>query len=93
MTDSLRRILLQPREVWMVKLADRINNLQPPPSHWKDPKIAAYRAEAIQIVEALGPASPYLEGRLRAKIAAYPTTASAPTAATAASPATENAAG
>ncbi len=72
MSDSLRRITLQPREVWIVKLADRINNLQPPPSHWKPAKIAAYRAEALEIVEALGAASPYLEGRLRAKIAAYP---------------------
>jgi (p)ppGpp synthase/HD superfamily hydrolase len=75
MPDSLRRIQLQPREVWLVKLADRINNLEPPPSHWKPAKIAAYRAEASTIVEALGAASPYLEGRLRSKIAAYPATA------------------
>lgn len=72
MSDSLRRILLQPREIWIVKLADRINNLQPPPSHWTPEKIAAYRDEAIQIADALGAASPYLEGRLRAKIAVYP---------------------
>ncbi len=75
MADSLRRIQLQPREVWMVKLADRITNLQPPPSHWQPAKIAAYRAEAAQIADSLGAASPYLDGRLRAKIAAYPTTA------------------
>src|SRR5262245_9451528 len=30
MADSLRRIREQPREVWMVKLADRITNLQKP---------------------------------------------------------------
>jgi len=72
MPDSLRRIQLQPREVWLVKLADRITNLQPPPTRWQAPKIAAYRAEATMIVEALGAASPYLEGRLRSKIAAYP---------------------
>ena len=72
MGDSLRRIVLQPREVWIVKLADRITNLQPPPSHWTPAKIAAYRDEALQIVEVLGAASSYLDGRLRAKIAAYP---------------------
>ena len=72
MPDSLRRIQLQPREVWLVKLADRVTNLQPPPSHWKAAKIAAYRDEATTIVEALGAASSYLEGRLRTKIAAYP---------------------
>jgi (p)ppGpp synthase/HD superfamily hydrolase len=32
MADGLRRIKEQPREVAMVKLADRITNLQPPPS-------------------------------------------------------------
>ena len=31
--DSLERIKLQPKEIWMVKLADRITNLQPPPSY------------------------------------------------------------
>jgi (p)ppGpp synthase/HD superfamily hydrolase len=35
--DSLKRIVLTSREVWMVKLADRITNLQPPPSHWTYP--------------------------------------------------------
>ncbi len=34
MADSLRRIREQPREVWLVKLADRITNLAPPPSYW-----------------------------------------------------------
>ena len=39
MTDSLARIKEQPREIWMVKLADRITNLQPPPGHWNAEKI------------------------------------------------------
>jgi len=72
MADSLRRIQQQPREVWMVKLADRITNLQAPPHYWTAAKIAAYHAEALAIAEALGAASPYLLARLRAKIAAYP---------------------
>ena len=72
MADSLRRILAQPREVWMVKLADRITNLQKPPGHWNAAKIAAYRAEALAIADTLGAASPHLHARLRAKIADYP---------------------
>jgi (p)ppGpp synthase/HD superfamily hydrolase len=72
MGDSLDRIRRQPREVWVVKLADRITNLQKPPDHWTDAKVAAYRDEARQIHEALGEASPELAGRLLGKIAAYP---------------------
>lgn len=71
MTDSLRRIQAQPREVWLVKLADRIVNLERPPHYWQPAKIAAYRVEAIAIAEALGTASPYLHTRLREKIAEY----------------------
>jgi (p)ppGpp synthase/HD superfamily hydrolase len=71
MADSLRRIREQPREVWMVKLADRIANLEQPPHYWKPAKIAAYRDEAATIADALGAASEYLHGRLRAKIEDY----------------------
>jgi len=71
MADSLRRIRLQPREVAMVKLADRITNLQPAPPQWDAAKRAAYREEAVAIAEALGDASPLLAARIRAKIAAY----------------------
>lgn len=71
MADSLRRIRQQPHEVWMVKLADRITNLQPPPAYWTREKIIAYHAEALQILEALGEASPSLAARLRQKIDAY----------------------
>ena len=55
--DSLRRIREQPAEVWMVKLADRITNLQPPPAHWTADKISRYREEAVAIHESLGDAS------------------------------------
>lgn len=71
MRDSLARIRSQPREVWMVKLADRITNLQPPPGHWKRAKILRYRDEARQIHAALGEACPVLGPRLLAKIEAY----------------------
>ena len=32
--DSLKRIREQPGEIWLVKLADRISNLAPPPVYW-----------------------------------------------------------
>lgn len=72
MADSLRRIREQPREVWAVKLADRITNLAPPPARWTAEKIAAYKAEAEQILAALGEAHGALAARLAARIAAYP---------------------
>jgi (p)ppGpp synthase/HD superfamily hydrolase len=72
MADSLRRIREQPREVWAVKLADRITNLQVPPSHWDGARIAGYRGEAEQILAELGAAHAALAERLARKIAAYP---------------------
>jgi (p)ppGpp synthase/HD superfamily hydrolase len=71
MADSLRRIRQQPPEIWMVKLADRITNLQPPPSHWTKDKIEKYREEAIEILDTLGEASDFLASRLREKIDGY----------------------
>lgn len=71
MADSLRRIKTQPREIWMVKLADRITNLQPPPHYWKEPKIRDYHAEAVSIHEALGSAHEALAQRLSFKIEEY----------------------
>lgn len=71
MADSLRRIRQQPAEIWMVKLADRITNLQPPPHYWTKDKIRRYQAEAVEILNALGEASQLLAARLREKIDAY----------------------
>ncbi len=71
MADSLARIRQQPREVWMVKLADRISNLQPPPRHWSQEKIVRYGAEAQVILAALGEANEWLSQRMEEKIAAY----------------------
>lgn len=72
MADSLRRLKTQPPEVQMVKLADRITNLQAPPPHWSAEKVTAYRTEAQVIHEALGYACPVLSERLLDKISAYP---------------------
>ena len=71
MPDSLRRLQAQPKEVQLVKLADRITNLAEPPSYWTNEKKTAYRAEAGRILEALGTASTYLATRLQSKIDAY----------------------
>ncbi len=71
MFDSLRRIKEQRKEIWMVKLADRISNLQPPPHHWTQEKITRYREEAIVIYHDLKDASPFLASRLADKIENY----------------------
>jgi (p)ppGpp synthase/HD superfamily hydrolase len=71
MADSLQRIKEQPQEIWMVKLADRITNLQAPPHYWTQDKIIRYREEGIQIYEALQDASPFLASRLAKLIEDY----------------------
>jgi (p)ppGpp synthase/HD superfamily hydrolase len=71
MADSLARIVAQPREVWMVKLADRISNMRKPPSSWTNEKITAYLDEARMIHQALGSADASLSVRLMKKIEEY----------------------
>lgn len=72
MADSLARIRAQPREVWAVKLADRITNLAAPPSSWQADKIERYKQEATLILAELGGAHEPLAARLAFRIAAYP---------------------
>jgi len=69
--DSLHRIKQQPREIWMVKLADRITNMQSPPDHWKDEKISRYKKGAELIHRELASASEVLGERLRVRIDRY----------------------
>jgi (p)ppGpp synthase/HD superfamily hydrolase len=71
LADSLKRILLEPKEISIVKLSDRITNLQSPPRHWRRDKKATYREEAKEILEKLGSASPFLSRRLAEKIDEY----------------------
>jgi (p)ppGpp synthase/HD superfamily hydrolase len=71
MQDSLQRIRSQPREIWIVKLADRITNLQPPPAHWTAEKRRRYLDEAEEIHRALHSASAHLSKRMREKMEAY----------------------
>lgn len=71
MTDSLNRILKQRDEVRLVKMADRIVNLQEPPAFWKKEKRIAYQEEAKVILDKLQGVHPVIEDRLRDKIQAY----------------------
>lgn len=71
MIDSLNRIKKLPKEVWAVKLADRITNLQPPPAHWPEEKIKKYKVEAEIILQELRGGNEYLEKRLEQKIKEY----------------------
>lgn len=71
MEDSLKRIREQPKEIWAVKLADRITNLQAPPKHWSDSKRMEYRNEAMFILQELKDGNQYLATRLELKIDEY----------------------
>ena len=71
MTDSLHRINKLQKEVGLVKIADRITNLQTPPSHWSNDKIARYCEEAKLISRTLSDKNSYLNKRLVSKIAEY----------------------
>lgn len=69
--DSIKRILGMPGEIAIVKLADRVTNLQPPPAHWDEQRIRHYRKDAEIILEQLGSASQLLAERMRFKLAGY----------------------
>lgn len=69
--DTLNRINEMTREVGMVKLADRITNLQKPPESWNKDKIQKYLEEARIISQALSGKHQYLNDRLVNKIAEY----------------------
>ena len=71
MDDSLGRIRQQPRAVWLVKLADRITNLQQPPHFRSRQKRERYQEEARRILAALGESGPFLAARLDERIRAY----------------------
>ena len=71
MPDSLKRIKLQPIEIWKVKLADRIVNLEIPQPDWNAARKAKYRTEAITIYDALSEASACLSERLLHTIRDY----------------------
>jgi len=71
MLDSLRRINEQLDEVGLVKLADRITNLQHPPPHWSQEKVKKYLNEAKLISKSLQNKNEYLSDRIERKIVGY----------------------
>lgn len=71
MIDSLNRINNLEKEVGIVKLADRITNLQQPPTNWSKQKISKYLEEAKMIDKMLEGKNEYLNLRLKDKIVEY----------------------
>ncbi len=71
MTDSINKLLAQPYEIQMIKLADRVTNLQEPPASWDSQKIFNYHKEAKFILSCLKNSNAYLSKRLEEKINNY----------------------
>ncbi len=69
--NSLGRIKEQRMEVWAVKLADRITNLQIPPHTWNRKKKESYREESRLILHALKKGNSFLASRLEDEITTY----------------------
>ncbi|MEO7044830.1 MAG: HD domain-containing protein [Ferruginibacter sp.] len=73
MRDSLTRIKTMQTEVWAIKLADRITNLQSPPPNWDNEKRIKYQKEARMILSELKEGNDFLAKRLETKIVEYGT--------------------
>lgn len=71
MAASINNLLTQPYEVQMVKLADRIVNMQEPPVSWDNLKILNYHKEAKFILSCLKNCNIHLSKRLEDKINQY----------------------
>lgn len=71
MADSLARIRLRPKEIWVVKLADRISKFLPPPTGWSRSRIERYCGETRRIHDALRDADPHLAARLWQKMVSF----------------------
>ena len=69
--DSVKRIKTLSKEVWAVKLADRITNLQAPPLEWDYKKRKRYMCDAEMIYNELKDGNPFLAARLYSKIIDY----------------------
>ena len=71
MADSISRIKASYKEVAIVKLADRITNLQTPPKTWTQEKIKSYKEEAKFIAVNLKGYNLYLDKRIELAISSY----------------------
>jgi len=69
--EYIDRLEGAPKAIQSVKLADRISNLQEPPFHWAQKKIANYLEKSKVIQEKLGHASSYLSNRMLKKMRDY----------------------
>lgn len=69
--NSLDRIKMLEKEVWGVKLADRLINLQSPSLDWTPEKRKKYLHDSENILNELAPANEYLALRLKAAINEY----------------------
>jgi len=69
--ECLGRIIREPHEIWMVKMADRIVNLGPPPGSWSIIKREKYLKDAVLIYDTLRDCSSILAERLQVKIENY----------------------
>ena len=71
MADSLHRILMEKNDVAIVKLCDRITNLNPPPPKWEKEKIKNYYLQAKTIADSLKGKNSFLDQRIKEKIEDY----------------------
>ena len=72
LVDYLRRIRRQPREIWVVKMAERIVNLlHPVPENWGRDNLVRHIEESIAIHETLKEAHQEMAKRLMWKIEVF----------------------
>lgn len=66
--DNMKRLLSQPKEIQMIKLADRINNLCIEPEFWDYDEIEGYIKESKTFYTYLKDSNEFLAKRLNDKI-------------------------
>ncbi|HZG22993.1 MAG TPA: HD domain-containing protein [Chitinophagaceae bacterium] len=71
MNNSLQRIKELQKEVWAVKLADRITNLSAPALDWSYEKRKRYMDGSVNILNELSESNAYLTARLKATLEEY----------------------
>jgi (p)ppGpp synthase/HD superfamily hydrolase len=69
--ENINRILEQPKDIWLVKMADRITNLNPPPNFWTAEKRKLYLEQSIVLYDTFKEANVFLADRLKTKIEQY----------------------
>jgi (p)ppGpp synthase/HD superfamily hydrolase len=69
--EYLQKIKDGPKDIALIKMCDRITNLQKPPASWTSEKIAEYLEESKIILEMLGNSHIYAANRLKLKIEDY----------------------